>query len=192
MAADNHRLILKGSAVVALPGLLLCGLLWVSSRGPDRWPEPCRDLADALREGDRLDEAMRLIVRREEAKMGVVRDLLAGRLTLRQAAALFRDLDQGPPAFNWEEFRRAYPCDTDEERHCREVIDCVRGVLPANSPESEAIARRFEAELPDRTEQVRRPGSGSRPRRPRRRRGGGAAAGCKIGVPFGVPAGNDV
>jgi hypothetical protein len=158
MPPDNHRLILKGSAVVALPGLLLCGLLWVSSLGRDCWPESCRSLAGVWREGDRIDEALRLIVRREEAKKGVVRDLLAGRLTLRQAAALFRDLDRGPPAFNWEEFRRAYPCDTDEERHCREVIDCVRGVLPANSPESEAIARRFEAELPDRA----KPGSGPR------------------------------
>jgi hypothetical protein len=52
--------------------------------------------------------------------------VLAGRLTLLQAAACFRDLNQQPPEFHWELFRAQTPGMSDDERHCRAVIDLIR------------------------------------------------------------------
>ena len=148
MPAHNPRILLKGAAVVAVPGLVLGGLILALSLGLDCSLGPCRDLSEAAREEERLVDDLRVIERIEEAKHGVVRDLLAGRLTLPEAAARFRDLDREQPGFNWVAFRRAYPCDTDDERHCREVLAWARRAGPATSPVAARSADR--ATQPDR------------------------------------------
>ena len=120
---------------MAVPGLVLGGLILALSLGLDCSLGPCRDLSEAAREEERLVDVMRVIERIEEAKHGVVRDLLAERLTLPEAAARFRDLDREQPGFNWVAFRRTYPCDTDDERHCREVLAWVRCAERATQPD---------------------------------------------------------
>jgi hypothetical protein len=60
--------------------------------------------------------------------------LAAGRLTLLGAAARFRALDLAPPAFHWKAFRAAFRGDSDEERHCREVIAWVEMELEQTDP----------------------------------------------------------
>jgi hypothetical protein len=135
MPAHNPRILLKGAAVVAVPGLVLGGLILTLPLGLDCVTGPSRDLSEAAREEERLVDVMRVIERIEEAKHGVVRDLLAERLTLPEAAARFRDLDREQPGFNWVAFRRTYPCDTDDERHCREVLAWVRCAERATQPD---------------------------------------------------------
>ena len=135
MPAHNPRILLKGAAVVAVPGLVLGGLILALSLGLDCWLGLCGDRSEAAREEERLVDDLRVIERIEEAKHGVVRDLLAGRLTLPEAAARFRDLDREQPGFNWVAFRRTYPCDTDDERHCREVLAWVRCAERATQPD---------------------------------------------------------
>src|SRR5262249_32180009 len=81
--------------------------------------------------------------------------LLAGRMTLLEAAACFRDLNWEPPAFHWDYFRARWPGDSDDERHCHEVLAWVllqtRGTGNARAgPDNctaEAARTKLEAEL---------------------------------------------
>jgi len=92
-----------------------------------------------------LDEQDRTISKRLGAKDEVVKDLIAGRLTLFEAAAGFRRLN--------EEFPRAVvkesvPGVTEEEQLCRQVIAWVRVRLEVNPGEaSEDFVARLEHEL---------------------------------------------
>jgi hypothetical protein len=94
-----------------------------------------------------VEDELRLAERRWQAKQQVICALLEGRLTLRQAAAQFRDIDVGiplkaqaqrPPQFN------------EEKWACRQVIAFVHGELAgirqAPAQAQEWVAR-LEAEL---------------------------------------------
>jgi hypothetical protein len=72
-----------------------------------------------------LEEKLQVFVQRVKRKQRVTDELVAGRLTLLEAAALFRALDLATPAINWDIFRASTPGNSDDERHCHEVIDWV-------------------------------------------------------------------
>jgi hypothetical protein len=94
-----------------------------------------------------LQDLCKAIDQRAAEKDALAGEVIEGRLPLRQAAALFRDLNARPPAFNWEAFRQTYPGCSDDELNCREVIDFVaQGVMrrPGVDP---AVVGRLEAEL---------------------------------------------
>jgi len=93
-----------------------------------------------------LDSKLSAIKTYTEAKQFVARELVKGHLDLLTAAARIREIDRRSPHFKWEEFRRGYPTATDEERHCREVIEWVRSVLPDDG-ESDDRVRKLEEEL---------------------------------------------
>jgi hypothetical protein len=82
----------------------------------------------------------------------LARDVAAGRLGLVEAASGYRDLAADDPAFNQEVFRRAYPCASDEESYCRQVIAFVRETLRDHPGADPAVVERLEAELQDRLE----------------------------------------
>jgi hypothetical protein len=78
----------------------------------------------------------------------VVNGLLAGELTLFEAAIRFRDLSERGPPFDWENFRRVYPGRSDEERFCRKVIAEVERSLTPDAPTRRAgVLALLEAEL---------------------------------------------
>jgi hypothetical protein len=86
--------------------------------------------------------------RRQARKDQVVQAVLAGRLTLLEAAALFRALDRGPPTFHWDSFRARWPGDSDDERHCHEVIDFMASAAIRDDPcKGKALRERLQAEL---------------------------------------------
>jgi hypothetical protein len=85
--------------------------------------------------------------RRAAEKRALARAVIAGRLSLLQAAARFRDLNARPPAFPWEAFRQTYPGDSDDERHGREVIQFVRQEVQLRPGAGPAMVGRLEAEL---------------------------------------------
>jgi hypothetical protein len=85
--------------------------------------------------------------RRAAEKSALAREVIEGRLPLLQAAARFRDLNARPPAFNWGAFRQTYPGDSDDERHCREVIQFVRQEGPQRPGADPSLVGRLEAEL---------------------------------------------
>jgi hypothetical protein len=87
------------------------------------------------------------LLKRMEARDRLVEALLADRLTLLQAAAGFRDLDQGSPEFNLGRFRQKASGQTDEERYCRLVILWAEA-QHVDSPERAArVAARLGEEL---------------------------------------------
>lgn len=81
-----------------------------------------------------------------EAKQTVARNLGEGRVDLLAAAAAMREIDRGSPHFDWDAFRRHTPNMTDEERHCREAIGWIRGVLD-DDEEADQRIRELEDEL---------------------------------------------
>jgi hypothetical protein len=105
-------------------------------------------LEPGYRQSAELEKSTQNTILRLKGKEETVQKYLDGKLTFLETAAHFRALDQGAPGFNWEEFRDAYPGDSDEERHCREVIACVRA-LPSSQGSSagQETVKRLEAEL---------------------------------------------
>jgi hypothetical protein len=88
-----------------------------------------------------------LSLQRLLARNRVANQVLTGQLSLIQAAASFRALNESAVDFNWQLFRADYRGSSDNERCCRQVIFYVQSQLPADSPESEAISAKLEDEL---------------------------------------------
>jgi hypothetical protein len=132
-------LLLGGGVVLATVALL--------AREATRKPAP-DTIEGQMRLSDELDEKARGVVRRLYRKERVLQMHLAGRLTLLEAAAHFRNLDQQGPLFRWEQFREQFDGNSDDERHCREVIAFVRAALNATCcPTTQEKVQRLEAEL---------------------------------------------
>jgi hypothetical protein len=85
------------------------------------------------------------LLQRSAGKWQAVEGLVEGRMSLLEAAARFRDLDRQPPDFHWDAFRNSMPGDSDDERHCREVIGFIETRLPPR--ERTDLIARLEAEL---------------------------------------------
>jgi hypothetical protein len=87
--------------------------------------------------------------RRNAAKRAVAADVAAGRLTLFEGAARFRDLDADAPEEILAAWRRAVGGSSDEERYCRTVIQYVEVLLRDRPGESAAVLRNLGAQLAD-------------------------------------------
>jgi hypothetical protein len=131
-------------------------LLAVLAGARSQYFEPLRASWAALAEARRLSEHERqrlerleaqdgIAVRRMAVKNGVVRQLLAGELTLAEAAAWFKYLNEHP-ADCQDDYRARFPCPTAEESACRQVISWAHAELTGN-PDRGAAVRRLEAEL---------------------------------------------
>jgi hypothetical protein len=106
-------------------------------------------VVDARRERHELEHQLDAMYSAREAKKEVVNAMIEERLTLREAAARFQDLNtrQMSGAW-WMAFRRRFAGSSDEERHCREVIHftrCLMADLPAE--ESATVSQRLEIEM---------------------------------------------
>jgi hypothetical protein len=92
-------------------------------------------------------DAIRQTMRREAEKDRVADDLISGRLTLFEAAALFRRWNAegaAPPA----NVALYYAGDSEEERVSRQVIRWAEVVMRQRYPEgADALTKRLEAEL---------------------------------------------
>jgi hypothetical protein len=144
------RGVLGASGAVAVPAVLLAWLLtWSPDPSVPLWDLPglLRRLEDNRREREDLDERDEATLCYLAAKRQAARDLAEGRTTLTDAAACFRELDRGWSRFPWETFRRPSPGDSDEERHCREVINWVRTLVEDESEGYLPIVEVLEAEL---------------------------------------------
>jgi hypothetical protein len=136
-------LLLVGVAV--LVGAL--ALLARSSWKGDVLPDGQNISSEEARQAD-LDQKIQLVSLRLKRKQRVTDEMLAGRLTLLEAAALFHALDLAPPAFNWDNFRISGPGNSDDERHCQEVIDWVtRTVGGTDRCEAEALRQDLDRQL---------------------------------------------
>jgi hypothetical protein len=93
-----------------------------------------------------LEQQSRTIVQRLEAKEEVVRRLLAGRLTLLEAAALFGHLNEEPAAWPFQDNLR-WPGASREEKLCRQVLDWAIPLAREEGGRAVEAADRLEAEL---------------------------------------------
>ncbi|HXG13074.1 MAG TPA: hypothetical protein VNK04_25170 [Gemmataceae bacterium] len=91
----------------------------------------------------RLAEARRFRARQDE----IAQEVAAGRMTLLEGAAHFRQLSRDKADFNWKAFRLTYQGTSDEERYCRQVIAFVASVLDADPSEVEQVIACLEAEM---------------------------------------------
>jgi hypothetical protein len=129
-----------------LAALAACGLTLTVCRNGDFWSLPGPDGGP---DEQAPADVCRDVLRRLLEKQRLAGEVIEGRLSLTEAAAAFRHLDEQPPAFNWSDFRRTYPGATDDERHCRAVIVFVRAQLQIRPGADPALLGRLEAELHD-------------------------------------------
>jgi hypothetical protein len=117
-------------------------LLWQGRELPRAFQDEGRRAAD-LRA---VQEALSF---RHEARREILEDVVAGRMTLLQAADQFKGLNERHPE-SMTAVRFTYDGGTDEERLCRQVIAGVQGLLDDRPPsEAAPIIARLEAELHD-------------------------------------------
>jgi hypothetical protein len=86
---------------------------------------------------------------RNLGKRAIVQELLAERLTLRQAAAGFQELNATAPEPLLALWRKGCPGDTDEERYCWTVLRYVGAELLHQLDQGCSVRERLARELPD-------------------------------------------
>jgi hypothetical protein len=97
------------------------------------------------------DETNHLIVQRIHEKNRVTEELLDGRLTLFEAAAIFLRLDQQPPTILCHPQYVGLP---KEEAACRQVIEWARQRMDDRSPDAaEQFVKHLEEQLRRQKEQ---------------------------------------
>lgn len=95
---------------------------------------------------DRLEVQGKMQFQRLETKNRIAALVADGRMPLLEAAARFRDLDHQPPEFQWDQFRLRFPGNSDDERHCWEVIAAIP-IAGDPGTETLEVVERLEAEL---------------------------------------------
>ena len=91
-----------------------------------------------------------IVTLRTLAKDRIAEDVVAGRRTLLEAAALFRELNRLPPEPlkpSWIDPSLRIPADTEEGWLCRQVIERVRLELRREPDRAAAAVARLEAEF---------------------------------------------
>ena len=81
------------------------------------------------------------------AKNHIADEVIAGRLSLVQAAALFGALNPIPPQCEMASWSFCFPAATEEELLCRQVLHWVGWALAEEQDRREATLARLEAEL---------------------------------------------
>jgi hypothetical protein len=110
------------------------------------WPRWQNSLdVQSEREGE-LGRRWQISARREQMKNEICRELIEGRLTLRQAARRFVEMPD-PPERLWDELRLNYPEGDDGERMCRHVIEWASDLPPREPSRVEELRRRLREEL---------------------------------------------
>jgi hypothetical protein len=136
-------LLLVGVAVLGAALALLVRASWKGGLlpgGPNASAEEARQAGP--------EQKLQGMSRRSKRKWRVTREVLAGRLTLLEAAALFRALDHAPPAFPWDCFRATWPGNSDDERHCHELIFWVYlSLSDTDRCQAEVLRQRLDTQL---------------------------------------------
>src|SRR5262249_43635699 len=106
-----------------IAGLLAGCLIQTSDKNVGAPPQKAGSDLSFHESGSEADPRVAAALYCWQAKAHIARSLVAREWTLREAAEAFRVLDEANPNFNRRLFRSTYPGETDEESHCREVIN---------------------------------------------------------------------
>jgi hypothetical protein len=118
---------------------------WQSDLGLDFWNAPA--LKDDLAQQEQVRLALNLsdvvVLNRIAAKQEIVQAVVAGRLSLLEAAAQFHKLNCGEAKL-MADLRREYPSANDDECMCRNLIAYVKHHL---ADDRHPLPRQLQAEL---------------------------------------------
>jgi hypothetical protein len=96
---------------------------------------------------DDLEGRLIRVLARNKFKLRVVRQLITGRLALRDAADHLRDLDEELPWCSPMPLATLFPNCSPLERYCRHLIELVRSELEDRQADREEVVARLEKEL---------------------------------------------
>src|SRR6266849_2254012 len=132
---------------VGVMGVVLVG--WARAK-PGGWGGPAGEIgqlpdifsqiAAAEQLGVELEDKSAALHRANATKLDVAREVLAGRMTLADAVACYRDIHEHLP-LAWETIRRNYPGNTDEERWCLNVLSWAQSAAGDQPDQLETLAR---------------------------------------------------
>lgn len=105
-----------------------------------------RRLGRELRADAALEAELRRVLQTQSAKRQVLRELVAGRLTLAAAAERYRLLSDDAGTYPLGAFRKTYAGACDEERWCKCVLQCARMEL-RDQAEAVCVIDLLEAEF---------------------------------------------
>jgi hypothetical protein len=140
-------------SIIALFAVAVAGLTWYcASKQPRFAPrfggpftQP-RETTECAQRDAEVERRVQVLVSRSTLKEHAVRELLAGRLTLGQAAARFRVIEWEFPV-TWCPPRTA-DGQGEDEHLCRDIMARAHGWVAENLPEAAAlVAARLKAEL---------------------------------------------
>ena len=152
-------------AACGLTLLLVAVFAWQFGRGPvaqlaaeyresQHWQQV---LAKAEARAADLDLACSRSLPRATVKIGLARDMIAGRIGAQEAARQYADLP-GRPANFLPQLRVSEQGSTDHERLCRHLIDYACSLIDSESA-SEAVRCRLIADLEESLKHDAQPGS---------------------------------
>jgi hypothetical protein len=137
------------AAFVVVTAVAVCaagrGWLRDTARAATDADEFRQSLRDEEERGVVLEAETRATRGRIAAKLALIDELVAGRVTLAHVAAEFRGLNVAYPNF-FVNMRMLYPGLPDDELLCRNVIDYCAGALE-HRPERTAVLARLEDEF---------------------------------------------
>jgi hypothetical protein len=140
-----------GLMLATLAGLAQTRPAWMHDLGMDWWglPELYRVIDSERERKQQIDAYGDVVQARYRAKQAVLEELLAGRMALVKAAALFRALDQTMPQGR-EHIDRFCVGMGEGERTCLEVLGHVRGRYRREMPSPiQALVDRLSVEVED-------------------------------------------
>jgi hypothetical protein len=149
-----NQALFRLAAVLCLVGVgslgfqrFACAPRDAEGQGPHLLPAAVGEYLEGVAASSDLQAQAESNHRRLQAKYAIVTELLASRLTLRDAAARFGDLDADVPGIR-DRLTQRYPGETYEVALCREIIAQARSVLRVRAPEQmETVLARLEEEL---------------------------------------------
>ena len=139
------RLLFAGA--VALVAVVLYAAWAVSPEGLGRWPAHAVAPAAEAERAQRLAAQGEALLRHVAVSNEIRQELIAGRLTLREAAAALAEENAGRPASARLRVD-LLPGRDDEERWCRSTVTWV-GNMMGEGPRRDAALARLRAELDD-------------------------------------------
>jgi hypothetical protein len=134
--------------VLAVGGRVIAPCM-LREMGMDWWnlKEQMRQHLEEQERADSLSQRDVVLLKRIDAKTSVVKKVIDGQLSLREAAASFRKLNSCPNG-DVDDYRVLFPGTSEEECLCRQVIAWVSCELRSRHADKAMIGR-LEAELAD-------------------------------------------
>jgi hypothetical protein len=140
-------------SVVGLLAVVSIGV-WASPDLLDRCGLNITAMTESQEQETRLSQRREVLTTRAEvtqkriqAKEAIIRDLLAERLTLLEAARQFKKLNETPVTFQ-DNYRAHFPGRSDGEKLCRQVLAWTESGLKQLTPSlAERLQYKFEEEL---------------------------------------------